>query len=79
MRNRQSWWWKVPRNDRPEQAAPCRAPSHGSMALRFNKAGAEDLRHWAEELHRIAAEMEAEADQHDAAPSAGRQPVDAQP
>ena len=39
----------------------------GSMALRFNKAGAEDLRHWAEELHRIAAEMEAEADQHEEA------------
>jgi endogenous inhibitor of DNA gyrase (YacG/DUF329 family) len=37
----------------------------GAMAVRFNKAGAEDLRCWAEELHRIAAEMEAEANQHD--------------
>jgi hypothetical protein len=51
----------------------------GSMALRFNKAGAGDLWRWAEELHRIAGEMEAEADQHDAAPSARRQPVGAQP
>jgi endogenous inhibitor of DNA gyrase (YacG/DUF329 family) len=37
----------------------------GSMALRFNKAGAEDLRRWAEELHRIAGEMEAEADRQE--------------
>ena len=37
----------------------------GAMAVRFNKAGAEDLRCWAEDLHRIAAEMEAEANQHD--------------
>ena len=51
----------------------------GVMAVRFNKAGAEDLRRWAEALHRIAADMEAEADQHDAAPSARRQPVGAQP
>jgi endogenous inhibitor of DNA gyrase (YacG/DUF329 family) len=34
----------------------------GGMALRSNKAGADDLRRWAEELHRIATEMEAEAD-----------------
>jgi hypothetical protein len=51
----------------------------GAMAVRFNKAGAEDLRHWAEALHRIAREMEAEADQHDAVPSAGRQLVGGQP
>ena len=39
------------------------------MALRFNKAGAEDLWRWAEELHRIAGEMEAEIDWHDDVPA----------
>jgi endogenous inhibitor of DNA gyrase (YacG/DUF329 family) len=37
----------------------------GSMALRFNEAGAGDLWRWAEELHRIAGEMEAEADRQE--------------
>jgi hypothetical protein len=41
----------------------------GAMAVRFNKAGAEDLWRWAEELHRIAGEMEAEIDRHDDVPA----------
>jgi hypothetical protein len=35
----------------------------GSMATRFNKAATEDLQRWSRELHKIACEMEAEADQ----------------
>jgi endogenous inhibitor of DNA gyrase (YacG/DUF329 family) len=34
----------------------------GGMALRFNKAAADDLREWAKALHVVAAEMAAAAE-----------------